>query len=207
MPKIAVLTGDLINSTGVSNPKAFMQCLESLLKDIEIRYAGHAITFRGDGFQIALTTPAQALKCAIYLRAGLIAASPTKRERWDARISTAIAEQANRDDTFGNAYIQSGRGLDNIAKSNFYVYGEPHIFRLSVVLATNFVDDIITHWTPAEAEAYFIYLQHPGGHKGVAEALKKSRSTITKTLLRGKYTLIDQYLQDTVKIMELTHAG
>lgn len=207
MAKIAVLTGDLINSTGVSSPKAFMLRLESLLKDVERLYQGEAVTFRGDGFQVAMATPALALKCAIYLRAGLIAASPAKNDRWDARIAIAIAEAASREGTYGDAYIESGRGLDDMAKANFYVYGEPDVFRVSVALATSFVDDIISHWTPSEAEAYFVNLKHPGGHKIVAEKLNRSRSTITKSLLRAKYTLIDRYLQDTTKIMELTHAS
>lgn len=206
MTKVAVLTGDLINSTGVSSPKAFMQRLEFLLKSVKSIYGAKTTTFRGDGFQVSLAAPAQALECAIYLRAGLIAASPAKKDRWDARISVAIAEAASQEGTYGDAYIESGRGLDDMTKESLFIYGEPEVFRVSATLATLFVDDIISHWTPSEAEAYLVYLEQPGGHKGVAQKLKKSRSTITKTLLRARYTLIDQYLRDTTKIMELTHA-
>lgn len=207
MTNIAVLTGDLINSTRVNSPNAFMQRLQLLLNKQASTYQGKASTFRGDGFQITIEDPHRALECAIYLRAGLIAASPAKNDRWDARISIGIARAKNSNDPFGDAYIQSGRGLDNMSKTSLYVYGEPEIFQLSMALASGFVDDIISHWTPSEAEAYFVYLTQPGGHQAVANKLGKSRTTVTKTLLRAKYTLIDKYLQDATKLMELTHAG
>lgn len=207
MARIAVLTGDLINSTGVSNPKAFTRRLEQLLETVEATYSGKAATFRGDGFQVSIAVPAEALHCAVYIRAGLIAASPSRHDRWDARIAVAIAEGTRSDGNYGDAYIASGRGLDAMTKQALYIYAEPEVFRLCATLATSFADDIISHWTASEAEAYFVHLTEPGGHQGVADKLNKSRSTITKTLLRAKYTLMDKYIQDISKLMELTHAS
>lgn len=206
MANIAVLTGDLINSTGVASPKKFTQRLVQLLEGIESVYRGDASTFRGDGFQVSIPNPTDALTCAIYIRAGLIAASPSRRERWDARIAIAIAADNTNDGNYGDAYIESGRGLDEMTKQALYLYAQPEVFRVSAVLATAFADDIISHWSASEAEAYFVHLTEPGGHQNVANKLKKSRSTITKSLLRAKYTLIDKYLQDMPKLMELTHA-
>lgn len=206
MAKIAVLTGDLVNSTQVTSPKAFRLRLQSLLEAVGNAYGGKAVTFRGDGFQVSLNDPRKAIECALYIRAGLIASSPAKSDRWDARISVAIARAATNEDSYGDAYIQSGRNLDDMARDNLHVYAEPQAFKIGVALATVFVDDIIGGWTPSEAEAYFAYLQYPQGHQAVAEHLKKSRSTITKSLIRAKYSLINRYLEDTLTLMEITHA-
>ncbi len=206
MTKIAVLTGDLINSTGVSSPKRFRTRLDALLKDAETRYSGKAVTFRGDGFQVSLPNPTDGIECALYLRAGLISASPSRHDRWDARISVAIAEASTNDDAYGDAYIESGRRLDEMTRQNLQVYAEPPAFQISAALATTFVDDIISNWTPSEAEAYFTHLKFPDGHEAVAKHLKKSRPTVTKSLIRAKYTLLNRYLQDSLALMEITHA-
>ncbi len=206
MTKIAVLTGDLINSTRVASPRAFRLRLQSLLKDVEAMYGGKAVTFRGDGFQVSFGNPRRSIESALYIRAGLIAASPAKSDRWDARISVAIGAAAGNEDSYGDAYIQSGRNLDQMHKDKLLVYAEPSAFRIGVALATAFADDVIGAWTPSEAEAYFTHLQYPQGHEAVAKHLKKSRSTVTKALIRAKYSLINRYLEDTLALMEVTHA-
>jgi hypothetical protein len=206
MAKIAVLTGDLINSTGVSSPKAFRLRLQSLLDSVDTLYGGSSVTFRGDGFQVAFDDPRRSIESALYIRAGLIGSSPAKTDRWDARISVAIGAAATNEDSYGDAYIQSGRNLDEMNRDKLQVYAEPSAFRIGVALASAFVDDIISGWTPSEAEAYFTHLQHPQGHEAVAKHLKKSRSTVTKSLIRAKYSLINRYLEDTRALMEITHA-
>lgn len=203
---IAVLTGDLVNSTGVANPGVFMQRLQALLQETETRYAAKTTLFRGDSFQITLPAPLQALECMLMLRSGLIAASPSRNERWDTRIAVAIAAADSKENSYGAAYIQSGRGLDKIDRDHFYLYAEPPLFRLAAGLATAFVDDIVSQWTAAEAEAYYTHLQYPGGHQAIADQLGKSRSTITKTLLRARYNLIDRYIADVNQLMEQTRA-
>lgn len=207
MTTIGVLTGDLINSTGVADPGGFAARLKQLLADSEGRWQARAVTFRGDGFQAALDRPAEALSCALYIRAGLIAASPGRAERWDARIAVAIAGAKGRKGGEGDAYIESGRGLDGMDKEHLHLYAEPELFRLATGVATALVDDIIDHWTPSEAQVYFEHLKNPGGHQGIASRLGKSRPTVTKALLRARYNLLDRYRRDTEKLLELTHAG
>ncbi len=203
---IGVLTGDLINSTGVADPGAYTARLQRLLGEVEKRWQARSVTYRGDGFQITLSDPAWALDCALYMRAGLIAASPGRPERWDARVSVAIAGARGPRGGDGDAYIQSGRGLDSMSDGHLCLYADSPVFRLATGISTALVDDIIDHWTPSEAEVYFEHLREPGGHREIARRLDKSRPTITKALLRARYNLLDRYRRDTLELLELIHA-
>ena len=206
MPPIAVLTGDLVDSTRVAAPRALNQRLQTLLDELVQRWQADVTTFRGDGFQVRLSQPRHALECALYLRAGLVAASPNARQRWDTRVSIAIGGDRGPDNIYGKAYIESGRGLDSMKKERLRFYAEPDLLRLAVELATPFVDDLINHWTPTEAEAYFEHRRAPGSHQQIADRLQKRRATVTQALLRARYTLLDQYLEQYDRLLEMTHA-
>lgn len=208
MTTIAVLTGDLIQSTLVHSPKRFVKRLHNLLQEVEQRefYGASTETFRGDGFQLVLQHPETAPACAIFLRAGLIASSPNKTERWDARIAIGLGAAAQPSETFSDAHIRSGRGLDQMGRAHLELLGESELFRLGVDVATAFVDDTINAWTISEAEAYFEHLVTPDSHQAIAERLNKSRPTVSKALRRAKATLLDQYLQDTARLVSLTYA-
>lgn len=206
MPQIAVLTGDLIDSTRVAAPKALNQRLQVLLDELVQRCQAEVTTFRGDGFQVRLPRPRQALECALYLRAGLLAASPAPGQRWDTRVSIALGDDKSATDIYGQAFVESGRGLDAMKKERLRFYAEPVLLRMAVELATVFVDDIINHWTPTEAEAYFEHRRTPGSHQQIADRLRKRRATVTQALLRARYTLLDQYLEQYDRLLEMTHA-
>lgn len=207
MPSIAVLTGDLVASTRTRSPGTFIDRLSLVLSEVEQALAARTEIFRGDSFQVTLADPGKAVRCALYIRAGLIAASPAKSDRWDARIAVAIGADRGRGDPYGDAYIESGRGLDALTRERLYLYAQPPIFQLATGIATAFADDIICQWTPSEAEAYYAYLQYPEGHQAVADALGKSRSTITKSLLRARYNLIERYVETVNKLMEETRVA
>lgn len=206
MKMIAVLTGDLVNSTGVSDPAGFQRRLHELLRFLQEKYSAETSAYRGDGFQVAMGEPTRAMEAAITLKAGLIAASPKAAERWDARIAVAIGAGSIRDDTSGLVYIESGHALDAMNKQRLVIHGEPETFLVSASLATAFVDDIIDSWTATEAETLFEYLRARESHKLIAQRLGKKRPTVTLSLQRARYTLIDRYIRDLNRLMELSHA-
>lgn len=209
MGTIAVLTGDLIQSTLVQSPKRFVKRLHELLAEVQQKpaYGATAETFRGDGFQLSLKNPEAAPECALLIRAGLIAASPSKTERWDARIAVGFGASARPADTFSEAHIRSGRGLDQMGKSHLELLGATEGFQLAVGVATAFVDETINQWTISEAEVYFEYLRAPDSHQAIAERLHKSRPTVSKALRRARGALLDQYLADTARLVSLTYAS
>ncbi len=205
MKWIAVLTGDLIDYTRSPQSNAFRSRLESTLDQVVERYGAQVSVFRGDSFQATLPAAARGPEAAIYIRAGLIGASPSRTERWDARISVAVGGSGEEDGNSGPIHIASGRNLDGMEREHLRLSGESELFTLAVAVATAFVDDTLNNWTPTVAETYFEYLRSSGRHKEVALRLAKRRPTVTQALLRAKYSLLDRYVADCARLMELTH--
>jgi hypothetical protein len=193
----AVLTGDLVDSRKSTTPDAYVSKLKSLISDAFPVPLSSVDLFRGDGFQIIPQQPAQAFRCAVLLRAGLIAASP-KKERWDARMAIALG----RDDraALGDVFVLSGVTLDQMTKRS-----PTMVFRSTdrettekYDLATELVSSIIDGWTAVEANTYWTYSLLEGeGHQAVADHLGKSRTTIAKALGRAQAHLIDRFLDYT----------
>jgi len=200
MVEIAVLSGGLDNFE--ANEDVRHQRLAWLLGELGARY-GAQTAFVGDGFQIGLRQPLAVCECALFIRAGLLAVSPSRRDRWDVAISMAVGRVESArgvEDVYGAAR----RGLDELERGYLAFRADREPLHLSLSLATAFVDDVLTHWTPSEAEAYFEHLRMPGGHKAIAQRLRKSRPTVTKTLLRARYNLIDRYRRDAQTLMKLS---
>jgi hypothetical protein len=189
----AVLTGDLINSQTAQDTMAYVNALESVLKQLKAPFNIKADTFRGDGFQVIPKHPAHALRCAIALRAGLIAASPAK-ERWDARVAIGIGE-AETKQHYGEAFVLSGQGLDNMKRSSLAFFCSNEELRARIELPTEFVAAIIDKWTAVEAKTYYIQLLKGLDQQDTAKALKKSRVTVNKALQRAQSRLVDRYLE------------
>ncbi|WP_454258918.1 hypothetical protein [Pseudoxanthomonas mexicana] len=193
----AVLTGDLVDASRASNASAYIQHLKSVLHQVSQSIPSSFDNFRGDGFQLVPNAPADAFRCAVLIRAGLIAASPTK-DRWDARI--AISVEKSDEDVLGEAFVSSGRTLDRMSSKSPNLVFKSSIRPLSesYELSTELISDFIDSWTKTEAEIYFTYaLLGAGDHSGVAKQLSKSRSTISKGLSRAKSKLIDKFIDNT----------
>ncbi|MDQ2077891.1 hypothetical protein [Marinimicrobium sp. ABcell2] len=201
MTEIAVLNGGLDHFE--ANAAARHQRLEWLLGELGNRYGAQARISDDDAFQVALSQPRATLECALFIRAGLLAVSPSRKERWDARISMALGESEPGRGT-EDAYRVASHGLEALERGHLTFYANPEPLRLAVSLATAFADDILSHWTPSEAEAYFEHLLKPDGHKAIAQRLNKSRPTVTKTLLRARYNLLDRYRRDAQALMALS---
>lgn len=207
MAQISVLTGDLVNSTGVQDPVAFRGRLQALLAEIEDKYAAQAALYRGDGFQIAMLQSANPFEVALLLRSGLIGSSPHKQQRWDARVAIAFGEGELSDSSQNSiAYVQSGRTLDEMSDQRLRVQGSTELADLAFHVASSLLDDLCQQWTPTEAEVLYYHLRNRANHAVIARQLGKKRPTITQALRRARYTLVDTYIKDMNRIAELARA-
>lgn len=103
----AVLTGDLVHSQAARDVLAYVDGLHEVLRKLEGRFAFQAETYRGDGFQLVPGDASEAMRCAVLLRAGLIAASPAT-ERWDARIAVGLGQVDARGDLARHSCCPAG---------------------------------------------------------------------------------------------------
>lgn len=199
---MAVLSGGLDQFE--VNADARHQRLEWLLRELGARH-GAQVALAGNSFQLQLRQPLVVCECALFIRAGLLAVSPSRRERWDVSISMAVGRAESALSVEG-LYGMARRGLDELERGRLAFQADREPIHLALSLATAFVDDVVNYWTPSEAEAYFEHLRLPGGHKDIAQRLGKSRPTVTKTLLRAKYNLLDRYRRDAQMLMKLNEA-
>jgi len=206
MPLLAVLTGDLVDSTRVSEPAAFRQRLSELVGMIAEEFQAQAQIYRGDGFQLAIGPEVNAFRIAVLLRAGLVCAGPDGRERWDARIAIAFGQgDFPPESQSSEAHVKSGRTLDGLKKGHFRVYADDEVLRLATGTATAFADEILDQLTNAEAQALYYHLLEGGSHQDIADRLGKKRPTVTLALQRARYHLLDRYIGDMDKLVRKFH--
>lgn len=199
--RIAVLTGDLVDSRKASDPKQLFKVLDTALEAITDRYGGQGERYRGDGFQIALPDPGAALPAAVLLRAALIRHSE-EDQRWDARIAVAIGEdrwqpEQRVTEANGEVFVRSGQTLDAMSE------GSSHLC-LSLVedneseclaLLTRFVDDLIDGWSRYAAEAVYLSLWHEESQQALAKRLGISQPGVHKRLRAARWSLLNDYLR------------
>jgi hypothetical protein len=161
----AVLTGDLIQSSRLA-PEQSRRAM-AWLKERAVEFGalrpdlviGRMDSFRHDSWQLLLSEPALALRCAVFLRAALRAESDP-RTKYDCRIAVGIGtvEHISRrsiSDSQGSAFVLSGRGLDEMGRRRICLHADPEEGEWSWVagVVTPLLEVIVSDWTPTEARA------------------------------------------------------
>ncbi len=123
----AVLTGDLVDSTGhPSQEKA-----SSMLKKLASKFSethpdvviGKLDVFRGDSWQLCLAEPALALEAALFMRTGLKASPLSKLRLLDSRIAIGFGQvdhinKKSISESSGPAFLASGEALDALQRDS-----------------------------------------------------------------------------------------
>lgn len=191
---IAVLTGDVIDSTALSS-KALEHVRETFMEAVgEIKtwrrglVIGNAEFFRGDAWQLALSDPALALRASVYLRAELRAYSEA-----DSRISIGIghAKKINQKRislSTGVAFELSGRRLDEMTVySDLTISATPKSGTVAdwLPVVAGLCDALIRQWTPRQSEIVSIACFPPDQrHEDIAAQLSPAaaRQTVSRAL-------------------------
>ncbi|QFU02140.1 hypothetical protein FIU83_10855 [Halomonas sp. THAF5a] len=194
--RIAVLTGDVIDSRKVGDRPRLYRRLEAALAGLASRHGGRGERFRGDGFQLALPHAAAAMKAAVVLRAALIEHSDP-RQRWDARIAVAVGpgELGGRE-ADGETFIASGRRLDALAGGvdhlALVLLDEPEDPALDLLV--RFLDDLLGGWSPYSAEVVALCLgedaTRPPSQQALADRLGISQPSVHKRLKAARWPLL-----------------
>ncbi|WP_299231791.1 hypothetical protein [uncultured Halomonas sp.] len=202
--RIAVLTGDVVDSRKVSDRRRLYRLLDDSLQRLARQQQGHAERFRGDGFQIALPQARHAMTAAIALRAALIEHSEPD-QRWDARIAVAVGPArwqadlriAEADDA---PFVASGRRLDRLGE------GDEHLALTllddpddgSLALLMRFLDDLLAGWSTYSAEVVQLSLERTLSQQAMATHLGISQPSVYKRLKAARWPL----LSDTLAYLE-----
>lgn len=196
-----VITGDIVSSSSIQLEwrDMLLHAMQEIAEDLKSISLLKIEFFRGDSFQILLEQPEKTLLVGILFRAGLISKTPQKsKDLWDARISIGVGEVSFLTDNIvvsdGEAFVFSGREMDNMKKSRLSVRTRWEQINEELSVGTAFADDIISGWTQAQAEVIYLVLLHEITQKEVSERIGKSPQTVSRLLSYAKENLIRKYL-------------
>lgn len=169
-PIYAVLTGDLINSTeaGAEALQASMQVIAGTAQAIGHWPGCHDTRFtrsRGDGWQMVLNEPGDALRMALMLQAslrGVTKGIPTRISIGLGRVDSLGSKDLS--DASGPAFTASGQGLDHMYRLQTLSIRCEETPRLQAALPflqaiLALADELARRWTREQAEAMALALQ------------------------------------------------
>ncbi|WP_048306927.1 hypothetical protein [Halomonas sp. PR-M31] len=198
---IGVLTGDVVGSQRIKDKDRFNRTLDAALGLVEERFKARCDRYRGDGFQVVVPDPGNAMTAAILIRAALIQQSPSRHNTWDARIVLGVgtgevpeAERFAQAD--GEAFVLSGQGLDDLSDTpdRLAIVTSSSEYVETLTLMTRFVDDILSHWSRFSAEVVSLSLLHQESQQALAQRLERAQPTINRRLAVARWPLIRDYL-------------
>lgn len=195
--QIAVLSGDLVNSSGYA--PALLQTIITLLK-LEFKavidaHPSEAITFsvyRGDSFQGVVENPSLALAIALQIKTAVTKnasdknASKSSTPLADIRIAIGVGEATYKkkalEESNGEAFQRSGRSLDAMKGEgrNMTLTTANEQINHEFAVSLKFLDGVTDRWSVASAEVVYYLLknyteQQIADEIGISQAAVNSR--------------------------------
>lgn len=171
MTDAAVLTGDLIGSR-----KAGQQATDSAIAaiaDTAGQMGAPFTRYRGDGWQVLLLRPEQALRFALIVTARLRTLH-APLTRFAIGIDEIAADRApSLGAETGKAFVISGETLDQMPKrAEFAIASTSRKLGAITLAAARLADQVARKWTPQQAEAMVMALApaEPSG-QSIAKSL------------------------------------
>lgn len=197
---IAVLTGDIVSSTDLSesNYQLIIKNLKTVCSVIEQSYLAEWEIYRGDSFQFYFPKPEYAMAGTVLLKTFLQSLS-VEDESVNVTLSLGIGEVSVHSDRLstsqGSAFTLSGRGLDKTSSGELSIHIENEDLREYLVLPTRFLNQLMSSFSCKQAEAlyYYVSLSFPE-HQQIADKMQTSRQNISKHLHRIGAELVKEYL-------------
>ncbi|SDM59146.1 hypothetical protein SAMN05192555_11559 [Franzmannia pantelleriensis] len=202
--RIAVLTGDVIDSRKIEDRQRLYALLDATLAALASRHGGRGERFRGDGFQLALPRATAAMEVAIALRAALIEHSEVD-QRWDARIAVAVGPASWPDSrrlatADSEPFVRSGQDLDELSKQGMQLSLAliDEADDGSLALLTRYLDDMVANWSRYSAQVVCLSLEQAASQQAMAEQLGIRQPSVHKRLRAARWPL----LSDTLAYLE-----
>jgi len=209
MNKIAVLTGDIVNSQKFTenDNQVLLDSIKAIFveiakeRDIELPFE----MWRGDSFQVIVEKPELAMEIAVLFRAGLrwkTQGDEKKNGLWDARIGIGVGDISFRATTVassnGEAFILSGSAFDLIDKSRYSlnVLTSWNEVNSEMGVSTVLADVIISSWSKKQSEAIYQYMLYNRNQTDLAQQLDITQPALQKRLNEnGNYYRLELFLK------------
>jgi len=195
---IAVLTGDIVRSTDLSDAM-YEDLLYTLHNQLTLICNYHSSNrfevTRGDSFQVILHNSENAAKYALLIRTSL----KSRNKSFDCRISIGVGHNAAIRHSIGNstgdAFTLSGRALDIMSSDTLKVSTLNNNFNEHFALLTKYVDQQISEMTQRQCAIMYIVLKKVGAltQGEIAEMLGANRVSINRSMKSANLALIDEY--------------
>jgi len=161
-----IITGDIVGSSDLSASERewlvseIGRASEALQKTFPRDVPLPAEIFRGDGWQVVVTSPGRSLRMGLFFRAWLISRAPEGR-RLDTRMAIAVGTllfvpEGNLSAGDGEAYRASGRALDALKEPCRLALVWPAAVGVLVPALAAFapaIDALVRTWTGRQARA------------------------------------------------------
>ncbi len=194
---IAVITGDLVNSTELGREKVerAFAALEDCAKT-QAEWHGAPLHFtrhRGDGWQVVLARPEMALRSALAFRAALRA----EGSEFDSYMGIAEGEVEgdvgpDLNAETGPVFLSSGNLLEFLkSQGGNVVWAHSSNDLLDGIF--HLAEHISKDWTPVQATTVLAFLSplFDASYTEVAKTLGKSRQAISKAVFASGYIALD----------------
>jgi len=184
---IAIITGDIINSTE-DNLTEWLSLLKKVLNQYGLSPEEWEI-FRGDSFQLEVE-PKNALLAALHIKA-CIKQTGTRDARMAIGIGDVINKEKRISESNGPAYVRSGECFEKLKKQTLAIKTENHHIDETLNLMLQLALLIADNWSSTVATILRTSMENPDkSQKELAKLLNKSQSSISEAMSRGGYSEI-----------------
>ena len=189
---IAIITGDIVNSTDISGNNWVNQ-MQEVLK-LEGAEDTDWTIFGGDSFQMRINQPTVSISKAIFLYAEMYGKYGIEI-RQSIGIGDLAYDSGKLATSNGSAFRYSGRGLKKIGKNRITVVSESGDFDLLTRTMLSLAEKIMESWTSRMAYIFYTKMNHPEKtQKELARILDVGQSVISESLSRSGYREIEGML-------------
>lgn len=194
--KVGVITGDLINSSGLTeNQKQTMQLGLSGFLENNPDVLQPIQFYRGDSFQL-MVSKEKAAAMSVFIEAIILSTTGTR-----ARISIGIGtfskiDPSNVLQSEGEAFQLSGHQIDKMKEEGRLLKIAIDSPQFRPILAATFflAERIILSWKPGQASVISM-VPTCKTQKDIASKLGISGATVSKALKSGNWAAIESFLQ------------
>ncbi len=191
---ISIITGDIIDSSKLSDPDEWLISIKDFLNDKVGKEPKYWEIYRGDSFQFE-AGPAESFKLAICLKALLMSEANV-----DARISIGIGSSLHSreriSESTGEAFLYSGHGFETLRnEKRTLAFASPWAdLNEEMNLFFTFIDHITQSWTQVLSETVYAAMNDTQFTQvDLAAALGISQPSVSTRMQRARLHEINEF--------------